>query len=143
LLYHFRNGREAGWSHRVGVPLAWFTLTVLAKASGLVFGVLLMVALEVARLWPADAGAFLALTGWWERLRPLRRDLAWVVGGGLVLVFVYCGSEWQTEPSFLKWAHDLPDHAAGRAMAWFAEHCRIFSNAGEAVVRQVRHNLHG
>jgi hypothetical protein len=64
-------------------------------------------------------------------LKPVGRDLAQIVGGGLVLVFLYCGSDWHTEPSFIAWAHGLPDGPLRAPTLWLAEHLRIFSNAGE------------
>src|SRR5262245_443647 len=58
LVFHFRTGREAGWDRRVGVPAFWFAAAVLAKASGLVFGpiCLLLVELERRLFRPAAAG---------------------------------------------------------------------------------------
>jgi len=73
----------------------------------------------------------------------LRRDVPPIIALGLMLAFVYCGSDWQSEPSFVQWAHGL---AAGRgrdAMVWTAEHLRIFANAGDGIVRQIVHNIHG
>ena len=43
----------------------------------------------------------------------------------------------------MEWTHHLPDSAASRVLVWSAEHLRIFSNAGEGLVRQVKHNLRG
>ncbi len=77
------------------------------------------------------------------RDRGFRRDLFQVVGLGLVVVFVYCGSDWCVSPSFVEWAQGLPEGPARTVMAWCADHCRIFSNAGMALVRQVRHNVQG
>ena len=133
LVYHFRTAREAGWLRRVGVPTLWFAATVLAKASGLVFGPLCLFAVEIDRRMHSGAVT--------DRLRPFRRDVAQVIGFGLVAVFVYCGSDWQREASFVAWAHALPDGVLGRGMVWVAEHLRIFSNAGEGVARQIKHNL--
>src|SRR5262249_57862459 len=50
LVYHFRAGREAGWPRRVAVPAFWFGAAVLAKASGLVYGGICLLVLEVERL---------------------------------------------------------------------------------------------
>ena len=36
-----------------------------------------------------------------------------------------------------------PRTCRGKSTVWFAEHLCIFSNAGEGLVRQVKHNLHG
>jgi hypothetical protein len=130
LAYHFRTGREAAWPRRLAVPALWFAAAVLAKASALVIGPLCLLAIEAQRR-AAGRGT-------------LARDLIWILAVGLVLVFLYCGSDWKAEPSFVAWARDLPPESRLRpAMIWLAEHLRIFSNAGEAIVRQVRHNLRG
>jgi hypothetical protein len=149
-VHHFRAGREAGWLWRVGVPAFWFGAAVLAKASGLVFGGICMLVLELERL--ARLGMFRteAASSWWaycrrlwRETRPTRRDILQIVAGGLALTFLYCGCDWQSEPSFVAWAHQLPDGAGKQAAVWFAEHLRIFSNAGEGIIRQVKHNMHG
>ena len=69
LLYHFRNGREANWRWRYGVPALWFGLALLAKASALVYGPICMVVVELDRL--TRAGAFVCPPGtrWRDRLR--------------------------------------------------------------------------
>jgi len=151
LAYHFRAGREAGWIRRVGVPTVWFAATVLSKASGLVLGPVCLLVIEIERL--ARAGALdapMPPLGPWGRLRsglqrlgPFRHDLVHVFLGGLVLVFVYCGSDWSQETSFVAWARSLPDRPAGQVMVWLSEHLRIFSNAGEGLVKQITHNIRG
>jgi hypothetical protein len=150
LVYHFRAGREAGWRRRLAWPAFWFGAAVLAKASGLVFGPLCMAAVELERLWARgalwpDAGQH----GWgrlghlWTCSRRLRWDLAVILPAGLVLVFVYCGSDWHTDASFVRWAHQLPDGVYGRSMIWLSEHLAIFSNAGTGLARQIKHNVQG
>ncbi len=150
LLYHFRLGRDGPWWRRVGVPTACFALTVLCKASGMAFAVIGMVVVEMerrARAFPLTPDpsprsrwrAALAAV----RDRAFRRDLFQIAGLGLVVVFVYCGSDWCVSPSFVEWAQGLPEGSVKSVMAWFADHCRIFSNAGMALVRQVRHNVQG
>jgi hypothetical protein len=150
LVYHFRTAREAGWLYRVGVPMLWFAGAVLAKASGLAFGLLCMLAVELERLAAQGAFASAGSTQAGPRLRraldawrPWRRDVAQIFGGGLVLVLLYCGSDWQPEPSFVAWARKLPEGWTNQVLVWVAEHLRIFSNAGEGLVRQIKHNLHG
>src|SRR5437773_11079914 len=49
LAYHFHGGREAGWWRRIAVPAVWFGAAVLAKASGLVFGLLILLVIECSR----------------------------------------------------------------------------------------------
>jgi hypothetical protein len=142
LVYHFRTGRDAGWFPRVGLPMFWLAAAVLAKASGIVFGPLCILAVEAERVIRMRATPPVLRTPY-SVLRTqyvkFHRDLTWIVGGGLLLVFLYCGSDWKPEPSFVDWAQRQPH---GR-WVWLAEHLCIFSNAGEGIVRQVKHNLHG
>ena len=121
LVYHGAVGREAGWWRRVAIPAVWYAAAVLAKASGLVFGPLCLVVVEVERL--ARAGAFrsgvVTRSPWerlrhaWRQLRPFRRDLVRIMGLGLVLVFVYCGSDWSA--SHRLWRGRNPCPTARRA----------------------------
>ena len=62
---------------------------------------------------------------------------------GLAAVFCFCGSERQPSPSFIAWGQQLPEGPLRSGTVWIAEHLRIFSNAGVALVRQVRHNVQG
>jgi hypothetical protein len=114
---------------------------VLAKASGLVYGPLCLLAVEIARV--VDASRAVGIKARLTLLKPFRRDLAQIVGYGLALVFLYCGSDWRTEPSFIAWAHGLPDGALRASMLWLAEHLRIFGNAGEGLARQIKHGVRG
>jgi hypothetical protein len=151
LVYHFRTGRDAGWLRRVGWPAFWFAAAVLAKASGLVFGPLCLAVVELEcrlRRPPApDAPPLPA--GLVRRLLAIllaprfRRDVLQLTGLGLVIVFAYCGCDGRTEPSFVRWAEHLPAGTGRRVMTWLAGHLHIFSNAGEGLVRQVKHNMHG
>jgi hypothetical protein len=138
--YHFYKGRGEAWKWRVGVPAIWFGLAVLAKASAVAFCPLCMLAVEWDRWRRQVPGTY---AEWWSRLRPLRRDGFQIASLGMVLVFVFCGSDWQPQASYLAWAHDLPDGVFGRCMVWTAEHMRIFRNAGDALARQTSHNVRG
>ncbi len=147
-LYHFRIGRTGAWRRRILVPAVWFALTVLCKASGLVFGLigLAIVEWEYRRSIGTVAGTQNpSLRYGIESLfgRPFRRDLfqIWLIA--CIAVFAYCGSDWLPSPSFVNWAEQLPDGPGRTGMVWFAEHLRIFSNAGMALVRQFRHNIQG
>jgi hypothetical protein len=147
LAYHFDRGRDAGWVRRRAVPAFWFGAAVLAKASGLVYGLVCLVVI----LWSRRKAPNAESPGRLRRLvlNPLhsvleaRRDLAWIALVGLALVGLYCGCDWQAQPSFVAWAHGLPEGSGKTAMVWLAEHLRIFSNAGEGLVRQIKHNVHG
>src|SRR5262249_26437533 len=116
--------------------------------SALVFGVLVMVTLEYARAWGQQTPGESAISKVRNSAAALfRRSFRWdvvqVVGLGLLLTFVACGSDWQTEPSFVAWARTLPDGAFGRSVVWLSEHLPVFSNAGVAIVRQIKHNSQG
>jgi hypothetical protein len=155
LVYHFRTERRARWARRVGLPSFWYAAALLAKASGLVFGPLCMLAVEFERLireglfaqiWKGREGQNsmrLWVRACWVDLRPFRRDAVQIIALGLVLTFIYCGSDWQAEKTFVAWAKGLPDGPTGRSLVWVAEHLRIFSNAGEGLVKQVTHNIRG
>jgi hypothetical protein len=141
--YHFFKGRGAAWRRRVGVPAIWFGIAVLAKASAVAFCPLCMLAIELDRLGREESRGLRPPFAWWSRLRPLRRDGFQIASLGMVLVFIYCGSDWQPQATFLAWAHGLPDGVLGRSMVWTAEHLRIFRNAGDALARQTSHNVRG
>lgn len=160
LVYHFRTGRNAGWFRRIAVPTFWFAAAVLAKASGLVFGLLCLLAIELSlaqrpwtvflepwhRLWARfqkTSSSAVPTQDFWQEARRFWTDLTWIGAMGLVLVFVYCGCDWDVEPSFVDWARQLPDSFGARFMVWFSEHLQIFSNAGEGLARQIKHNLKG
>jgi hypothetical protein len=131
-VYHYRTGRDRGWVPRVALPAFWFGATVLAKASGLVFGPICILAVELS----------LFRRGTWG-MAGVRRDFTQILAGGLLVTFLYCGTDWKANPAFVEWTHRLPDNTASRVLAWSAEHLRIFSNAGEGLVRQVKHNVRG
>ena len=150
LVYHFRTGRDGGWFRRLALPAFWFGICLLAKASGLVYGPVCLFAVETERLARSGALAGLRLgslkqrlSAAWAAYRPLRRDGLRIFGAGLVLAFVYCGCDWRAQPSFVEWAHRLPEGRFASCMVWLAENLRIFSNAGEGIVRQIKHNMHG
>ena len=71
------------------------------------------------------------------------REVVLIVLGGIALALVYCGSDWGIEPSFVRWAETLPPGRLHDLMLWIAEHLRIFSNAGEALAQQIKHNFRG
>src|SRR5207253_2046369 len=98
LAYHFRAGRAAGWRRRVALPALWFGLTFLAKATGLVFGALCLLAVELE--WWLRSGALGRTAdgrGWLRalgaRVGRSARDLGLIAGGGLLLAALYCGND--------------------------------------------------
>ncbi len=143
LVYHFRTSRDRGWWRRVAVPAVWLAAAILSKASGLVFGGICLFVVEMERVL---AEKWQRGEGWrplWNAFVSFRRDAFQVVALGVVLTFIFCGSDWQREPSFVSWANQLAPGAGRTTMIFAADHLRIFSNAGEGIVRQVRHNVRG
>lgn len=148
LLYHFHAGRAGTWRQRVLIPALWFALAVLAKASGLIFGLIGMCVVEAlyrVERQPEMSSARQRLRVIWAALtgRSFRRELSTICTLGLIAVFAYCGSDWMPSPSFVEWARSLPEGPSRSGMVWFSEHLCIFSNAGMALVRQFRHNVQG
>jgi hypothetical protein len=150
LVYHFWHGLGQGWQRRIIVPGVCYALAIQAKASGMVFG---MDAMLVLGLWHLASTGQLkapANSSWWEKLThvwragyPLRRDMAYITAIGLVLVFAYTGSDWSVEPTFIAWAEKLPDGGLKSTMVPISQHLKIFSNAGEGLLYQVKHNIRG
>lgn len=140
-LFEFQAHRNSRWPKRILLPAALYGIAVLVKASALAFGVIGMLAIELERLVAAGAlhDRRLRLAG----ARSFLRDAFGIVAGGLVLTFVYCGSDWATEPTFISWAQTLAPGRSREAMLWISEHLRIFSNAGEGLVQQIKHNIRG
>jgi hypothetical protein len=143
LVYHWRIGRDRTWFWRVGFVAVWFAAAVLAKASGLVFGPLCMAALEIERLARAGKLKYSGIRDLYHQFEPLRRDASQAMALGLVLVFLFCGCDGRPEPSFVAWAHQLPASRGADAMVWLSEHLTVFSNAGEGLIRQIKHNMRG
>ena len=150
--FYFAVGRNSNWTHRVGIPSLCCALAILSKASGLIFAALCMFATEVERLWPRDMQPDSRIPGtvsawieaWRYRLKPFWRDLRQIIGIGLLITIVYCGSGWHPQGSFVAWAKTLPPQSTtGAAMLWLAENLRIFNNAISGLVYQFKHNMHG
>lgn len=133
--FHFRLGRERGWWLRVAVPGLCFGIALLAKASALAFLPLCILATEIER----RRGDWRETGGWLRFVR----DAVQIGVLGLTVCFLYCGTDGEPEPSFLKWAHKLPEGLFGQTMVWLAENLRVFPNGGEALVRQIKHNFQG
>jgi hypothetical protein len=166
LTYHFLTGRGRRWPLRVGLPMMLYGVALAAKSSALVFGPICLLAVELDRLcrtstpspYPLPRGGEGRVRGmerpaaetwrerlrrWRDELRPLVRELVQIGIGGFLVSLVLCGCDFQPEPSFVAWAHRLPEGGWRTVMVWLSEHLCVFSNGAEALVRQVRHNLHG
>lgn len=91
LLAVFRGRRDdPAWTTRLVVPGAWVTLTILAKASALVFVPVCLALVELERLWSA---------GWrphsWRQMLMSMRDVALIGLMGVVLLFLVCPRAWR------------------------------------------------
>jgi hypothetical protein len=147
-LVHYRSGRDARFGRRVIVPGIWFGIALTAKASALVFAPLCMIAIELERWFSARVEGGETFP---SQTRVVAKQTIWTFWResvqiglfGLLVTFLYCGCDWQTEPSFVAWANGLPEGIGKSTMSWLADHLRIFSNAGEGIARQIKHNLRG
>jgi hypothetical protein len=131
-LQHERVGLRRPW--QIG---ALYGFALLTKASALVFGPLCLIVMEAVRQW--RAGTLWKFAEW----KSFARNLLLVLGIGFVVALLYCGSDWKTERTFVEWAEALPSGPTREAMRLISEHLRIFSNAGEGIVQQIKHNIRG
>jgi 4-amino-4-deoxy-L-arabinose transferase-like glycosyltransferase len=147
-VYHYQVGRERGWLLRVGLPGVLFGIALLAKVSTLVFGLLIVIVLEALRAAERSAGE----SPWGTRMRAIgralwtrdfRNETCQIVGIGIILGLLACGSDWQPDEKFSKVAHGLPEGHLASGMVWLSDHLRVFPNALTAIVFQFRHNIKG
>ena len=150
LVYHYRTAREpgstAGRFRRFFLPTFWFAAAVLSKVSGIVYGPLCLMAVELERL--LRSGAFFAAE---ERSRRilliLRRsalELASIMGMGLLLVCLYCGSsDGSAKARFMAHIEGMEDGPVRSILLPIAEQLPLFNNAPDAVRFQIRHNVDG
>ena len=142
LTVEFYRGRERSWIQRVLLPAVLLGVAILAKASALVFGPLCLLTIETCRIYnQRDSLGHGDKRGQYIKRSVL--DLIWIVIGSVLVTFLYCGSDWKTEPTFIDWARTLPAGKMQGAMLWISEHLRIFTNAGEGLVQQIKHNIRG
>ena len=166
LVYHFCRGRGGTWPWRVGLPGIWFGLALLSKASAIVYAPL---ALLVIGAWksPAPEGIALGNAGQasrrkpgfrldrliaslkqgigprWQALKPLCRDLAWILAIGMAVALLYVGTDARSDPSFVKWAETLGENSGAKFIQWLSRHLRIFPNALTGILWQISHNSQG
>lgn len=148
-VYHFEVGREGGWLRRVGVPGLCYGVALLGKASALAFVPVAMAALHHFREWSAFRErtdctfGIRSLLAYWRNTTWLPREFWKIIGIGLLTTFIYCGSDFKRERSFVAWADKLPPGIARNAMQPLAENLCIFPNAGSGLAYQVKHNFRG
>ena len=146
--YHYHRGRDAGPVRRWLVPGILYGLAMAAKASALTFVPIIMLAFELPRLHAA--GAFRPPPGvgrvrhLWRASAGLRSDAWKVLAVGTVVVWTYCGCDWQPQSSFVKLADNMPEDSRWTpAVRWLAHNLTIFPNAGQAFAYQIKHNFRG
>ncbi len=119
------NGENQRWVWRVFLPGFAWGLALGCKVSAL---------------------PFVGLA--WLFLMPPRNRRDWLdgfarLGIAFAVVFILCGCDWRCEPTFVKWAEGLPDSPLATMLRRLAENSPLFSNAGEGIVQQFKHNLRG
>ena len=125
------RGRDGAWRRRVLVPGLWYGVALLCKASALLFAPLILLVLA----WPFARS--------WRETRPRLVDLFQMAGIAAALLFAYCGSDWRTQASFVKWAEALPEQPGTAEVRMTARNLQIFPNAGEGLAMQIKHNVRG
>jgi hypothetical protein len=145
--YHYRAGRDGNWRRRVGVPAICYGLAILAKASGLVFVPICVLAIEMERRWRLSQerttlrrlrDATLGLLA-----RDFLLDCLFMGMLALLVVYIWCGSDWLPHPKIVAAAQNLPSSPMKPPLVWMAEHFAIFNNAGVALCYQIQHNVRG
>src|SRR5262249_51516051 len=111
--------------------------------SALVFLPLCLLTVEIERHFRQATGWRETLTSLWTGWRSLLGDGCQIGLLGLVILFVLVGSDFQAERTFVDWAHALPDSSFKGTAIWLAENVRVFTNAGEGLAQQIKHNLRG
>jgi hypothetical protein len=132
------------------LPGALYGVALAAKASALAFVPILWLVFGLCHLAragvfppPRTGSAWGRVKAAWAVTTRLRWDMVYAFWVGMVVLFAYCGCDWQPERSFVKWAHSLPDGPAKSALVPVSERLAIFPNAGEGLVQQVKHNVRG
>ena len=148
--YHFYTARDRGWFWRVLIPGVLYGLALATKASALPYVPILYALFGLYHLHANGRLPFPGMGSLWHRIKALwaatlrlRYDIVYAFWIGIVVVFGYCGCDWENEPTFVKWAQQLPDGDLKRAMLPLSEHLPIFTNAGEGLVQQIKHNIRG
>lgn len=143
----FQRGRSGNWWVRVALPGIGYGIAMLAKASALAYAPLCAVVIELCSLASRHSrfGILPILRNVAIDLltRHNVRDALQIFVLGSAVVYVYCGSDWKPEPTFIAWADSLPEGTVGDIARWCSRHLCIFNNAGVAFARQIKHNMQG
>ncbi|MCZ2341289.1 MAG: hypothetical protein LC104_05765 [Bacteroidales bacterium] len=148
--YHFFRNRDSGWCRRVLIPGLLYGVALTAKASALPYVPLLALTFGLWHLgmngrlgWPTGLSLWQKIRFYQTVTSRLRWDLFFLVPIGMMVLFTYCGCDWQTEPTFVKWADSLTPGPLRDAMQPLSQNLTIFTNAGEALAQQIKHNIRG
>lgn len=130
----YRRGIDRETRARVVIPGLLYGVALLAKASALAFGPIIMLAIELTRSTDRPLR---------ERIRGFVGD-GWKIGViGLLVALVGCGSDFEPSGGFVLWAKALPEGPSRTAWVWIAKNLKVFGNAFEAIGRQIQHNARG
>ncbi|WP_020468295.1 ArnT family glycosyltransferase [Zavarzinella formosa] len=145
--FHYQTGRTRGWFRRWFLPGVLYGVAMTAKASALTFVPIVMFALEIPRwrvnrIWSPPVGVG-RIPHVWNQVRPLWADFWKMLLVATVVLWGYCGCDWVVLPSGVKWAENLQDETWGPPMRWLTRNAKIFPNAGQGVVYQIKHNIRG
>lgn len=120
----------------------WWGLSLFAKASTLAFAPLLLISVELGNCvnqWRQKTQTQEILSEFLGAIREQIRIGLWAFG----LVFLLCGTDWQTETTFVSWAAGLEDGPLKSIMVPISENLKVFTNAGEGFAQQIKHNMRG
>lgn len=148
--YHFLVRPSVGWKGRVLIPGIFYGLAILCKASALAFVPLIWAVIGMRELIISGTFRPWAVEGFGNRFHHLRTTTArlrWEFVAqffmAMIVTFAYCGSDWKTERTFVEWAHKLPSGTLHDTLVTVSENLKIFTNAGEALAQQIKHNFRG
>jgi hypothetical protein len=148
--YHFLTRPAWGWKGRVLIPGVFYGLAILCKASALAFVPLIWAVIGMRELILSGEFRQWAVEGFGNRLNHIRTTTArlrWEFAAqflvAMIVTFAYCGSDWRTERTFVEWAHKLPSGPLRETFVPISENLKIFTNAGEALAQQIKHNFRG
>jgi hypothetical protein len=133
----FLSGIGHGVARRLILPGAAFGFALFTKASALAYVPILLLSSDVAAWMKSGRERS------WTSFRTWIRERSLLIGVGLATVFLLVGSGWGTEPTFVKWARGLPSGWFAETMIRVSENLRIFTNAGEGLAQQIKHNMRG
>ncbi|MBX7102688.1 MAG: hypothetical protein K1X57_01310 [Gemmataceae bacterium] len=133
-LVAYRRGHGLDYRWRVVVPGILFGIALLAKASALAFGPILMFAVEITQHSEEK---------WCDRIRRFLLNLIQIGMIGLLVAIVGCGSDFEPSGWFVTWAKSQADSGWKPALVWVAKHFKVFGNAIEAIATQIQHNARG